>query len=125
MTCKDCICYDACYFHIDEETPMTVNECNIGFKHKDQYVKLPAYIGQKVWIPDAYRSTNDLYYVEEGRVSMLQQKVDKSWKIRVSQEFYNADYTTKDLGTKVFFTREEAIEKCKEHLKKLANFTKN
>ena len=25
--CKDCIHYDVCQYHIDEETKMTVNEC--------------------------------------------------------------------------------------------------
>lgn len=27
MACKDCIHYDVCQYHIDEETKMTVNEC--------------------------------------------------------------------------------------------------
>lgn len=49
MTCKDCLCYDACHYHIDEETTMTVNECSTGFKHKDEYIHLPVYVGKPVW----------------------------------------------------------------------------
>lgn len=33
MTCKDCIHYEVCQFHIDEETKMTVVECD-NFKYK-------------------------------------------------------------------------------------------
>ena len=45
MICKNCIHYDVCNYHIDEETSMTVNECG-RFMHKDQYVLLPVYVGQ-------------------------------------------------------------------------------
>lgn len=36
MTCKDCIHYDVCQYHIDEETDMTVAECG-KFKNKADY----------------------------------------------------------------------------------------
>ena len=39
MTCKDCIHYDVCQFHIDEETKMTVNECE-KFKNKADFVEV-------------------------------------------------------------------------------------
>ena len=39
MTCKDCIHYDVCQFHIDEETKMTVNECE-NFKNKADFVEV-------------------------------------------------------------------------------------
>lgn len=38
-TCKDCIHYDVCGFHITEETDMSVEECAHGFKDKEQYRK--------------------------------------------------------------------------------------
>jgi hypothetical protein len=37
-TCKDCIHYDVCQFHIDEETKMTVKDCGGFFKNKADYV---------------------------------------------------------------------------------------
>ena len=49
MTCQDCIHYDVCQFHIDEETTMTVNECSHGFKPKSRFVELPCEIGQTVY----------------------------------------------------------------------------
>ena len=39
MTCKDCIHYDVCQYHIDEETEMTVNECD-HFKNKADFVEV-------------------------------------------------------------------------------------
>lgn len=38
MTCKDCIHYEVCQFHIDEETKMTVAECD-NFKDKHNLVE--------------------------------------------------------------------------------------
>lgn len=36
-TCKDCLHYEVCQYHITEETDMTVNECSHGFKNKADY----------------------------------------------------------------------------------------
>jgi hypothetical protein len=110
-TCKDCLCYNVCQYHIDEETDMTVNECSHEFMHKDQYIKLPVYVGQTVW--KVYQS----YYskqvsVTQCTVSMLQQKADKSWKFRISCTGSVEDYTLNDLGTRVFTDKKAADEKA-------------
>lgn len=34
MTCKDCVHYEVCGYHITEETDMTINECPHEFKNK-------------------------------------------------------------------------------------------
>jgi hypothetical protein len=39
-TCKDCIHYEVCDYHITEMTPMTVNECSHSFKNKDNFVEV-------------------------------------------------------------------------------------
>ena len=39
MTCKDCLSYDVCQYHIDEETDMTVAECG-HFKNKADFVEV-------------------------------------------------------------------------------------
>ena len=39
MRCKNCIHYDVCHFHIDEETSMTINECD-HFKNKADFVEV-------------------------------------------------------------------------------------
>lgn len=126
MRCINCIHYDVCGYHIDEETPdLTVNECPHGFKHKDQYIMLPAYIGQKVW---NIRSIHDRidnqwkvadYKVKECKISMLQQKADKSWKFRVSHGSYVSDYTLDEVGKTIFFSETEANEIRDEWLKEL------
>ena len=121
-TCKDCIYYEACNYHIDEETSMTVNECSTGFKHRDQYIKLPAYIGQQVWVPYVYwMSTSKTVYsaVREGKVSSLQQKVDKSWKIRISVNSSVSDYTIDEFNKYVFLSEADADIERKKQVKKL------
>ena len=55
MTCKDCIHYNVCQYHIDEETKMTVNECGnfintadvVGVKHGQWLPQIVC--GTKVW----------------------------------------------------------------------------
>ena len=40
MTCKnDCLHYNICQYHIDEETPFAVTECN-NFKNKADFVEV-------------------------------------------------------------------------------------
>lgn len=106
-TCKDCLCYDACQYHITEETAFTVEECSTGFKHKDLYVKLPVYIGQVVWRLNR-NWYDDSVAVVEGRVSMLQQKADMSWKFRVSENGSVSDYLAKQIGQDIFISKDEA-----------------
>lgn len=102
MICKNCIHYDICQYHIDEETDMTVEECPHEFKHREQYVKLPAFVGQKVWIINRWFSK---YEICEGKVSMLQQKANKSWKIRVSITGSVQDYTVKTFEKEVYLSK--------------------
>lgn len=52
-TCKDCLHYRVCKFHIDEETKMTVNECE-HFKDRSKFVELPCEIGSKVFVSPDY-----------------------------------------------------------------------
>lgn len=39
MTCKDCLHYNVCHYHIDEETPFAVTECN-NFKNKADFFEI-------------------------------------------------------------------------------------
>jgi hypothetical protein len=122
-TCKDCIHYSVCEYHIDEETEMTVEECTHGFKHKDQYVVLPAYVGQELFIVktnyDYDYNTKTFsargYEIKEGKVSMIQQKANKSWKVRITVNSSVGDYELSDFGVYVFSTKQAA----EEHIKTL------
>lgn len=116
MKCFNCIHYDVCGYHIDEETNMTVNECSRGFKHKDQYVELPAYIGQPVFAVHTKHKFIDNefvvvgYELQEGKVSMIQQKADKSWKFRITMNSSVCDYTVDEIGKTIFFSEAEATK---------------
>lgn len=39
-SCKDCIHYDVCQYHITEETNMTVAECSYTFQNKADVVEV-------------------------------------------------------------------------------------
>ena len=40
VTCKDCLHYEICQYHITEETNMTVNECSHKFINKADVVEV-------------------------------------------------------------------------------------
>jgi hypothetical protein len=83
------------------------------------WIKLPVYIGKPVWVANAWYNnlTKEIDSgVVEGKVSMLQQKADKSWKFRVTTK-YVSDYDLDDIGTYIFFTQEEAEKALAEKIK--------
>lgn len=66
----------------------------------------PCYIGQEIWhITKHYDGRIE---IRKGKVSMLQQKSDKSWKIRITVNSSVWDFTPNEIGTKYFLTREQA-----------------
>lgn len=76
------------------------------------WVKPPAYIGQKVWLPFAWYNIprkEIISELREGKISMLQQKADRSWKFRVTHQ-YVSDYKIEDINSRVFFTKEAGEE---------------
>ena len=72
----------------------------------------PCYIGQIVY--QLYRKYNGDSIVREGKVSAIQQKADKSWKIRITMNSYVFEITPDKIGERIFLTKEEAEEKLKE-----------
>lgn len=69
-------------------------------------VVLPCYIGQDVWhITEHYDGRIEL---DKGKISMLQQKADKSWKIRITVNSSVWDFTPNEIGKRYFLTKEEA-----------------
>ena len=75
----------------------------------------PCFIGQEIWhITKHYDGRIE---IRKGKVSMLQQKSDKSWKIRITVNSSVWDFTPNEIGTEYFLTREEA-EKALERREK-------
>ena len=90
----------------------------------------PAYVGQPIYRIKhnwGYRDSDILhenyttlgYYVVEGKVSMIQQKADKSWKFRMSEGGSVSDHTMSDVGYYIFFDKEEAEKKAEERTNEL------
>lgn len=99
-------------------TERVLKELGVG---DNQCVKPPAYIGQKVWVPFAWYNIprkEVISELREGKISMLQQKADKSWKLRVTHQ-YVSDYKVEDINSKVFFTKEAGEEALNKMIKDL------
>lgn len=92
---------------------------------------LPAYVGQTIYrikgkwgyedsdvLHENYKKLN--WYTVEGKVSMIQQKADKSWKIRMSESGSVSDHTLSDIGKYIFFSKEEADKKAEEKTNELS-----
>lgn len=89
MTCKDCLHYEVCNYYIDEETSMTVAECQY-FSNRSEWVKLPCKVGDTLYQCDA-----------AGRI----------YEITVTGIIYNTSAVAFDeraIGKLVFLTKEEA-----------------
>ena len=74
-------------------------------------IVLPVTIGQPVW--ELCRWQHKETEIREGKVSMLQQKADKSWKIRISVNSSVYDITLDEIGKNVFLTKEAAEQALK------------
>lgn len=78
---------------------------------KNGVVVPPCSIDQPVW--KLYKWTFKDAEIREGKVSMLQQKSDKSWKFRISINSSVQDFTIEDVGKVVFFSKEDAEKSLK------------
>lgn len=74
----------------------------------------PCNVGQTVWLIKSLNWQRTEWGIEEGKISMIQQKVDKSWKFRISNNGSVSDYTVDAVGKTVFLTRKEAEQALAE-----------
>ena len=74
----------------------------------------PCKVGDTVWLIKSLNWQQTEWEIKEGKISMIQQKADKSWKFRVTENHSVKDYTVEKIGKTVFLTREEAEAKLKE-----------
>lgn len=72
----------------------------------------PCKVGDKVW--DLHQRYNGTFVIQEGKISMLTQKADKSWHLRITVNSSVWGFTPNEIGTRYFLTKEEAEEKLKE-----------
>jgi hypothetical protein len=80
-------------------------------KQSENVIELPCYIGQEIWCVSEYYDGS--FAIVKGKVSMLQQKADKSWKIRITVRSSVWDFTPNKIGESYFFSKEEAEAKMK------------
>ena len=73
----------------------------------------PCKVGQTVWLIKSLNWQQTEWGIKEGKISMIQQKADKSWKFRVTENHSVQDYTIDKIGKTVFLTKEEAEKALK------------
>ena len=73
-------------------------------------VLLPCKVGDIVWLAFSCLDSEAV----KGKISMLQQRADGSWKIRVADSVGVNDFPITEIGDVIFFTKEEAEKKLKE-----------
>ena len=113
MTCKDCVHLQPCKRWAQlvhgENLVFSLNEACELFKNNTS--EIPFTIGQPMWKLCTWFTRQA--EVLESRVSMIQQKADKSWKVRISNRYGTEDFKAGDVGTYLFLTK-EAAEKALE-----------
>lgn len=114
QSCRECLHFKACEDWVktwapeDLTFPFECEDDGLLCDHYNPQTLPPAYIGMKVW--GVFYWYNREPEITEGRVSGLQQKVDGSWKIRITHNGYVSDYTVDEFNDRFFFTREAADE---------------
>lgn len=77
----------------------------------------PCNVGDIVWFIESIDWQQTKWSCDCGKVSMIQQKSNKTWKFRISTGNRLADYASERIGKTVFFSKEEA-EKAVERMNK-------
>lgn len=108
-TCNDCIHYDVCQYHIDEETTMTVNECSYGFKDKSRYIELPCVVGDTVYCIQPFYDHDRKKY----KTIIKPRVVDFVFTMPFMAESNGMILKERDFGKTVFLTKEEAEQVLK------------
>lgn len=122
MTCKDCIHYVVCWRVKEVETgnPMITSYhiCR-AFKNESRYIELPCNVGDTVWVvftPKHPANPNDKgkwYIVQDGVQRILYGS--KGLSIETCNM---GTISAKEMGRKLFLTREEAEKALKERERK-------
>jgi hypothetical protein len=118
--CENCIHTDFCDRSVLKMTAELSGTCRY-YKDARTYQELPAYIGMKVWVPYVWVFKEIMTDLREGHVSGLQQKADKSWKIRVTRCGSVADYTVEEFHKYCFLNKEDAEKYIEEKVKELSD----
>lgn len=105
--CIDCIHYKLCARHGEILDILNGGVICDMFADESKFVQLPLLVGDTVWYVASWAQR-----VDKCKVSMLQQKADKTWKVRITQPRCGVfDITLDEIGKRVFLTEEEAQKK--------------
>lgn len=111
-SCKDCLHYKVCQYHIDEETTMTTYECD-NFADSSEWVNLPCKVGDTAYELFIHHRPP---FIKESTIEKIIVKPE-GLRIKLSR---NTMYETSisSLGKTIFLTREEAEKALEERKEK-------
>lgn len=120
--CNQCIHFSLCEYNTDISTEKAkiflrykdgAERCTF-FKDRNLFLEyLPICVGTPVYVICEYKLE-----IKECRISMMQQKADRTWKIRVSFPGGGVkDYPMNDIDKKIFLTYEDAERVLKPYLR--------
>lgn len=108
--CINCIHYKLCARHGEILDILNGGVICDMFTNESRVVQLPCLVGDTMWYVRSWRKD-----IQKCRVSMLQQKANKSWKFRISYPDGGvSDFTLDEIGKYIFLTEEDAKKKLEE-----------
>lgn len=108
-TCKDCLHYKVCQFHIDEETTMTTYECD-NFTDSSEWVHLPCKAGDMVF---CFAPCFD--EIRHPKLKIVEAEIIE---VRTIATVLGLNFDVDKIGKTVFLTREEAEKALAERKEK-------
>ena len=115
LNCTEC--FHCVVLEYANNAHQTLFQCQ-HLKPKSRVVELPCEVGHKVWFVKSTNWQQTEWKVAEGKLSMIQQKADKSWKVRISHNSSVWDIILDAIGKEYFLSREEAENALAERSKK-------
>lgn len=107
-SCKDCLHYEVCNYHICEETDMTVAECT-HFTDTSEWVHSPCKEGDSIFCDGELFSDRYAGKVMEFTAAIVRTQVCTTHCGEIDMIF-----NFKDFGKTVFLTREDAEKALKK-----------
>ena len=114
MRCINCLHYKVCSYHIDEESELTVAECN-NFADEKSYIKLPCKYGDTVYvvlpgiaevlIGEVHKMSINK---KAGLVICIRYKKPAGWNT-------TGNFTISSIGKTIFLNEEEAEKALKNN----------
>lgn len=104
-TCKDCLHYKVCQYHIDEETTITTYECD-NFADSSEWVHLPCRVGDIIYCFAPYFDTD-----HHPKLKVVEKEIIE---MKTIATVFGLNFDIYSIGKTIFLNREEAEKVLEE-----------